>query len=231
MYNNPNQPQPPYGQGQSSSWQPQPQYGIPPVPDYVAPQPPRKRRRWLWIVLGALVVLLLGCAGGVFLLVSGLNTYTGNGYTIGYPKLWNAMQHPKNGSITFASGPNTVPELNISVSANPNGASSADQVLAIALTAVAIGSLFSPDSKCQPIPNFPKQVTVGGDTWAQGALTCMINSNGQIVQGEVVMLIDNHPAHTPTTKQFTITYATFQQQFDQDTSQYFQPMLQSFTFV
>lgn len=70
MYNDPNQPQQePYGQGQPSYGQAQVPYGVPPV-SFVSPQQPRKRRRWLWIILGIIVVLLLACAGGIFALVN-----------------------------------------------------------------------------------------------------------------------------------------------------------------
>ena len=66
-------PQPP----QQPYYPPQ-QYGQPPYqqPMY-QPTPPRKRSRvWLWIVLGVLAVLLLGCAGIVALVTSAAKTGT-----------------------------------------------------------------------------------------------------------------------------------------------------------
>jgi len=88
MYNDPNQPQPPYGQppnyqnpyeqGQQPYGQPPydqpppyaptqygvPPYGAPPFPGYAPPQQPKKSNRWLWITLGIIGgVLLLGCVG------------------------------------------------------------------------------------------------------------------------------------------------------------------------
>ena len=94
MYNDPNQPQPPYGQPpnyQNPYEQPQqpyaqppydqpppyaptqygaPPYGAPPAPVYVQPQQqPKKSNRWLWITLGIIGgILLLGCVGCVFFL-------------------------------------------------------------------------------------------------------------------------------------------------------------------
>ncbi|MBE3561897.1 MAG: hypothetical protein IMW89_22150 [Ktedonobacteraceae bacterium] len=67
MYNDPNQPQQPYGQPQPPYGYPQQPYGQPP-PSYA--QPPRKRRTGLWIVLGILVVLLLLCGGGIFAFIN-----------------------------------------------------------------------------------------------------------------------------------------------------------------
>jgi hypothetical protein len=66
MYNNPNQPQQaPYGQ---SPYGPPPQYPVPPVP---APaQQPKKGRRWLWIILGIIGVLVLACVGGFFVVIN-----------------------------------------------------------------------------------------------------------------------------------------------------------------
>jgi hypothetical protein len=71
----PRPPQPPY--------QPQPgqQYGPPQYPQQPwqqqPGQPPKKRRRtWLWIVLGVLVIVVLGCIGVVALATSATKTST-----------------------------------------------------------------------------------------------------------------------------------------------------------
>ncbi len=72
------QPQPPYGQSPSPYGPSQPPYGQPPPPygqpppsyaGSIPPQQPKKRRRWPWIVLGIVIVLLLACGGGVFAVV------------------------------------------------------------------------------------------------------------------------------------------------------------------
>lgn len=88
MYNDPNQPQqypygqpppppygqPPYGQPQQPPYgQPpygQSPYGVPPVPNAVPPQQPKKGRRALWIVLGVIVALVLACVVGILALVN-----------------------------------------------------------------------------------------------------------------------------------------------------------------
>jgi hypothetical protein len=74
MYNDPNLPQPPYGQPQPPYGQPQPPYGQPQPPYGQGPLPygqpqPRKSRRWLWIILGIIVVLLFSCGGSIFAIV------------------------------------------------------------------------------------------------------------------------------------------------------------------
>jgi len=213
-------PQPPYAQP----------YAPPGIPSYVPPvQAQNKRRRRLWITVGILVtvVVIASFALGAFVLSPRLTTYIGDGYTIGYPQGWNPMKDPKNGSVTFTAAPNS-PELDISVSANPNGATSVDLALAAFGFGLGVGSF----NKCQlqPVKNFPAHTTVGGDIWSQGAFICTGQNNGQTFHNELAVLVDNHPAHAPTTKLFTIFYLASQQDFDQATSQYFQPMLLSFTF-
>ena len=93
MYNDPNQPQNPYGQPQQQPPQQygQPQYGIPQIPNYGQQQPPpKKRRRWPWIVLGIVIVLLLVCGGGGFLLY---NVAFHNGATDAANQYFTAVEH------------------------------------------------------------------------------------------------------------------------------------------
>src|SRR5689334_21190863 len=58
---------PPYGSEYVPPQQPpyqQPQYGIPPFPNYAQPQPPKRSLRWLWITLAIVGgILVLACAG------------------------------------------------------------------------------------------------------------------------------------------------------------------------
>lgn len=66
------QRQPPYVPGQPpQQYSPAPQYG-PPQPGYGFPaqQPPKKRKKWPWIVGGIVLVMILGCVG-LFTLVLG----------------------------------------------------------------------------------------------------------------------------------------------------------------
>jgi len=68
LYNIPNQPpQAPYGQppdGQSPYGQPAP---------YGQAQPPKKRRRWPWIIAIVAGILLLACVGGIVAVVLAVN--------------------------------------------------------------------------------------------------------------------------------------------------------------
>ena len=81
----PQPPQQPYYPQQQSYYPPQQpyyppeQYGQPPYqqPMYQPPPPRRRSRAWLWIVLGVLAVLLLGCAGIVALITSAARTGPG----------------------------------------------------------------------------------------------------------------------------------------------------------
>src|SRR5256886_13792591 len=69
---NEGRPQPP----QQPYYPPQQPYGppYPQQPMYQPPPPKKRSRAWLWIVLGVLAVLLLGCAGIVALITSAAKT-------------------------------------------------------------------------------------------------------------------------------------------------------------
>ncbi len=71
---NEGRPQPP----QQPYYPPQQPYGppYPQQPMYQPPPPKKRSRTWLWIVLGVLAVLLLGCVGIVALVTSAAKTGT-----------------------------------------------------------------------------------------------------------------------------------------------------------
>jgi Domain of unknown function (DUF4878) len=91
MYNDPNQPQQPYGQPPNGGVPPtqyvppqqyggqQPQYGgMPPQPGYGYPAPPPQKTslRWLWITLGIVGgVLVLICGGCTLLSFMGIGLF------------------------------------------------------------------------------------------------------------------------------------------------------------
>jgi len=72
---------------------------------------------------------------------------------------------------------------------------------------------------------------VGGDTWNQRAVSGDATVNGQTANIKLVVIADNHPESSPSTKGFIIVYGTAKQLFDAANSTYFQPMLQSFKFT
>jgi hypothetical protein len=152
-------------------------------------------------------------------------TYTGNGYTIGYPQDWNVSKS-KEGIVTFTD-PQGVVYLSIKVTPNPTGAVSASDQVTLAMQGIKTQT-----RNYQRVAISPT-TSVGGETWSQGAATGDITIPGQSssVPGKVVVIAANHPAHAGTTKSFIIAYATARQFFDLLDSAYFQPMLRSFTFT
>ncbi|MDQ6644337.1 MAG: hypothetical protein M3Y76_07795 [Chloroflexota bacterium] len=158
-------------------------------------------------------------------LASGLTTYTGKGYTIGYPQHWN-VSTSREGIVTFTD-PQGVVYLNVKVTPNPTGAVSASNQVTLALQAIKTQT-----RNYQKVDS-PPTASVGGETWSQGAATGDMTVPGQSssLPGKVVVIADNHPAHAVTTNSFIIAYATAHQFFDLLDSAYFQPMLRSFTFT
>jgi hypothetical protein len=154
-----------------------------------------------------------------------LATYTGDGYTIGYPKDWH-VDTSQPGFVTF-SDPQGIAYLSVHVQANPNGlVSTRDQV------ALGLALFKSRVTHYQRI-NMASTTTVGGESWTQGGATGDLTVKGQPapVPAKVVVIADNHPANAPTTVGFTIAYATAQAVFDLAYEGEFQPMLQSFKFT
>jgi hypothetical protein len=151
-------------------------------------------------------------------------TYTGNGYTIGYPKGWKIGN--KGNAITFTD-PQGIASLAVGTNSNPNGVVPPTSILEFGL------QLFKSNSKNYHRLQSASTATVGGDTWSQGAATGDIVPTGQTASVTVksVVIADNHPANSPETNAFTIVYATGQQVFDLADTGYFQPMLQSFKFA
>lgn len=151
-----------------------------------------------------------------------LTTYTGNGYSIGYPQGWKV--NSGGNSVVFTE-PTGIYSLSILVVPNPGGAISADTVVNTGVQA-ATGAL----TNTQTV-NVPASTTIGGDSWAQKAIAGTSSAAGQTGTVQAVVASDNHPANSPSTNSFTITYQTLQATFDAANSSYFQPMLQSFKFT
>jgi hypothetical protein len=156
---------------------------------------------------------------------SKLVTYTGDGYTIGYPQGWTVTQGG-GGLVTF-DDPRGIAYLSIKVTPNPGGTISAANQVSIGL------QLFKSQTKNYQMVNVAPTTTVGGDNWSQGSATGDIVPKGQTaaVTAKIVVIADNHPAGLPTTTGFEIAYLTGQQVFDLANNGVFQPMLQSFKFT
>jgi len=151
-----------------------------------------------------------------------LTTYTGNGYTIGYPQGWKANASGKNVVFSDSSG---IYSLTIVVAPDPAGAIGPDTVVNTAIEAVK-NTVKNPQTV-----NVPSSISIGGDSWVQKSITGDSSAAGQTGTIQIVVASDNHPANSPSTNSFTITYETLQATFDAANTQYFQPMLQSFKFT
>ncbi len=153
---------------------------------------------------------------------SNLATFTGNGFTIGYPKDWK-VDRSQQGVVTF-SDPQGIAYLYVHVSPNPAGIISPEQQVDAGL------QLFQSKVKNYQPASIAPTASVGGDSWTQKAATGDLTTQGQTVPAKIVVLADNHPANSPNTQGFTIAYATGQQVFDIANEGEFQPMLRSFSF-
>jgi hypothetical protein len=178
-----------------------------------------------------------------------LTTYTGQGYTIGYPKGWtskklNGQSLPTTtflgnyisslshvvGQVgqavpvtTFSDslGTNT---LTVGTLPNPNGVIPPQTALSVATTA------FRPTVKNYKQAAIASQATVGGQAWNQTAVTGTITQAGSI-DAQIVALVSNHPAQSMNTKLYFVVYAGPASTFATTDSTAFQPMLQSFKFA
>ncbi|HEY6542201.1 MAG TPA: hypothetical protein VIZ18_14760 [Ktedonobacteraceae bacterium] len=151
-----------------------------------------------------------------------LTTYTGSGYTIGYPQGWKVNASGKN--VVFAD-PTGIYSFTIVITPDPGGAISPDTVLNTTV------QVLTNTLKNTQTMNVPASTTIGGDTWMQKSIAGTSSAAGQTGTVQVVIAVDNHPANSASTNTYTITYQTLQATFDAANGQYFQPMLQSFKFT
>ncbi|MDQ2903025.1 MAG: hypothetical protein ABI456_06835 [Ktedonobacteraceae bacterium] len=152
-----------------------------------------------------------------------LTTYTADGYTIGYPQGW----HVKKGSgnlVTFSDALG-VSTLVIEFTANPNAIVPTSTIISTTEKA-----LTSNGKNFQKV-NGTSKTTIAGDNWDQSSATEDATVNGQTQNVKYVVLADNHPASSSSTRLFVIFYGTLTSLFDQTNSSSFQPMLQSFKFA
>ena len=159
-------------------------------------------------------VVLVGCNGPV-----SLQTYTGNGYTIGYPQDWASTSQGK--VIDFYNQDNTA-RFAIEIDDNTQGAS-ADSIIDTATqNANAAANLTN-------IQQHPMSATVqfAGETWLQRAFDGT-NANG--VNITIDYLLTNHGTGS-SMKVYIMALATTVDSFDQSNNNFFQPMLKSFVFT
>ncbi|MEO6887889.1 MAG: hypothetical protein ABI324_02720 [Ktedonobacteraceae bacterium] len=154
-----------------------------------------------------------------------LTMYKGNGYTIGYPKGW-MVTTGTDGIVSF-SDPNGIAYLAITSQPNPQGVISSSRLVDIGL------QVFKSQVKNYQQANVASSTMVAGETWSQGSATGDITPEGQTstVPAKVIVIADNHPTNSISTRGYTIAYGTGQQVFDLANGAYFQPILSSFRFV
>ncbi|HJT56448.1 MAG TPA: hypothetical protein VJ761_08135 [Ktedonobacteraceae bacterium] len=152
-----------------------------------------------------------------------LTTYTGTGFTIGYPQGWK-VTHQGNNAIQFTD-PSGIYNFAVAVTSNPGGVVSPNEQINVALSA-GNSNLKNP----QPV-SVPPTTSVGGDTWSQKSETGNATVNGQNTIVQLVVIADNHPPNSPSTRSFLIAYGTGKSIFVAANTTYFQPMLLSFKFT
>jgi len=184
-----------------------------------------------------LAILLVACAGGTTSTPSAtptskpsptatptpaLTVYTGKGYSIGYPQGWKVTASGKQVDFADASG---LYHVTIIIESNPGGA--IDASLLVNLTTDGIKKMMK-NPKAEPLP---PTTTVGGESWVQKSISGVETYNGQDVDFHLVLMSDNHPAHSTNTQNFIILYGTTNSGFATGVTSYFQPMLKSFKFM
>ena len=152
-----------------------------------------------------------------------LTTYTGTSFTIGYPQGWK-VERQGNNAIQFTD-PSGIYNFAVAVTPNPGGVVSPETQINAAFSAGS-SNLKNP----QPI-NVPPTTSVGGDTWSQKSESGNATVNGQNTTVQLVVIADNHPANSPSTRSFLIAYGTGKAIFTAANTTYFQPMLLSFKFT
>jgi len=151
-------------------------------------------------------------------------TYTGDGFTMSYPKTWK-VNHSSTG-VTF-NDPGGIAYLSVRDAVNPNGLLPARALVNTTLQA------FKTQARNYKSISLPATTNLAGESWSQGGASGDVTPAGQKseVNVRIVVDADNHPAGSPSTRAYAIGYATGSQVFDLANTVYFQPMLQSFKFT
>lgn len=159
-----------------------------------------------------------------------MTTYTGTGFSLSYPQGLTPKEDDKqlaslNGKLVTFSDTAGITQFTVGVVPNPGG-----------IAPTKTGTLVALDTFKKEVKNYKDaqiapSATVAGDTWDQSAATGDITAAGTTANAKLIVLADNHPAHTDTTKLFVIYYGTATQLFDLQNTTTFQPMLQSFKFL
>ncbi|MGH2494864.1 MAG: hypothetical protein ACRDIV_09185 [Ktedonobacteraceae bacterium] len=158
---------------------------------------------------------------------AGLTTYTGNGFTIGYPAGWTVMQEGHGQVMIVNKQADAAQGSVFMIGLNPAGGGIPPAVLLQFEL-----NQFTSQPHYQKVAIAPK-ATVGGDSWDQFAATDDVQIPGQAQPEtiETVVMADDHPAVSPTARGFVMRYSADASRFAHINATIFQAMLQSFTFV
>ncbi len=145
-------------------------------------------------------------------------TFTGADFSIKYPTNWKNSSTAPVATFTDSSGPYI---MTITAGPNPNNTTPLDKMSSDALASQK-ASMKDPE-----IVSISATITINGQVWHQFAIRDKGSDSGM----EYVVLATNHPDNSPGTKGYLIIYAAKQSSFDQATTKYFMPMLDSFKFT
>jgi hypothetical protein len=150
--------------------------------------------------------------------------YTGDGFTLSYPKDWTKTVH--SGQIVFqdALGNNAFTVVAI---ANTDGLVSPSSVLKVTLSSGVKAAKMTNTSSAQ----LPASVSLAGETWVQEGTRGTVSQNGVSAEFEFVALATDHPAHTPKTKLFELFYGGPLEGSTLVNEPLFQAILASFKFT
>lgn len=150
--------------------------------------------------------------------------YTGDGFTLSYPKNWTKSVNAGQTIFQDSLGENA---LTVVVVANPHGVAKPSDVLKTTLAGAVKGSDLTAPSPA----NLPGSVSLAGETWLQGGERGTVTKGGASAAFEIVVLTTNHPANASTTKLFALIYAGQLEGSTLVDAQLFQAMLASFKFI
>jgi hypothetical protein len=148
---------------------------------------------------------------------SSLQTYTGNGFTIGYPKDWKVTENSAKGEVSFED-----PTVNFGLTVGVGDADGSDAATRVQTAVEGIKQKLSDQATFQDHTIDPT-TTLAGETWNEQAVDATFQTGSPVTM--VVMMA------THASKNFSITYQGTKDAFDQGNQSYYQPMLQSFTFA
>ena len=158
-----------------------------------------------------------------------LTTYSGDGYTIGYPQGWKVSQKIQGetapGKQVVFTDPTGITTFIIEDVNNPNG------LLPTSTLIDAGTALFKNNAKTTQTVSVPATTTVAGQSWDQRSATADVTVQGVTANAKQVTIATNHPTSSANTKLFAIFYASPTFTFDAEDTSVFQPMLKTFKFA